>query len=163
MRFEEVRFFLLTKLQNELPANLSYHNVQHTRDVMAASEELASLENILGEELLILKTAALFHDSGYLTAYEGHEDNSCKLAKSILPDFGYTSENIGEVCLLIKATQLPQLPLNKSARILCDADLYYLGTADYKENAENLYQEMQGQETDQKQDRMDRKADTFFG
>jgi uncharacterized membrane-anchored protein YitT (DUF2179 family)/predicted metal-dependent HD superfamily phosphohydrolase len=145
MRFEEVRFFLLTKLQNELPANLSYHNVQHTRDVMAASEELASLENILGDELLILKTAALFHDSGYLTAYEGHEDNSCKLAKSILPDFGYTSENIREVCLLIKATQLPQLPLNKIARILCDADLYYLGTADYKENAENLYQEMQGQ------------------
>ncbi len=145
MRFEEVRFFLLTKLQNELPANLSYHNVQHTRDVMAASEEFAVQENILGEELLILKTAALFHDSGYLSAYEGHEDNSCKLAKDILPDFGYNSENIREVCLLIKATQLPQLPLNKSARILCDADLYYLGTTDYRENAENLYQEMYGQ------------------
>jgi uncharacterized membrane-anchored protein YitT (DUF2179 family)/predicted metal-dependent HD superfamily phosphohydrolase len=144
MRFEEVRFFLLTKLQNELPPNLSYHNVQHTRDVLSASEELASSENISGEDLLILKTAALFHDSGYMSTYEGHEDISCELAKNILPDFGYTTENIGEICLIINATRLPQLPLNQKSKILCDADLYYLGTADYKESAENLFQEMHG-------------------
>jgi uncharacterized membrane-anchored protein YitT (DUF2179 family)/predicted metal-dependent HD superfamily phosphohydrolase len=142
MRFEEVRTFIMTKLQNELSTNLGYHNVQHTRDVLASSEELAELENITGEDLVILKTAALFHDTGYINTYESHEDNSCELAKTILPAFGYSPENIGEICLLIDATRVPQLPLDEKSKILCDADLYYLGTADYKENAENLFQEM---------------------
>jgi hypothetical protein len=38
---------------------------------------------------------------------------------------------------------MPQTPLNKTARILCDADLFYLGTNDYSKNAENLFLEMQ--------------------
>ena len=142
MRFEEARIFLLTRLQNELPANLSYHKVQHTKDVLSSCEELASVENISSEDLLILKTAAVFHDSGFINVYEGHEDKSCEIAESVLPDFGYSPENIGDVCTLIKSTKLPQSPVDKKAQILCDADLYYLGTIDYKENAENLYQEM---------------------
>ncbi|PWT77674.1 MAG: hypothetical protein C5B59_03355 [Bacteroidetes bacterium] len=38
-------------------------------------------------------------------------------------------------------THLPQKPLDKTGEILCDADLYYLGTTDYTSYAENLYQE----------------------
>ena len=143
MRFEEARIFLLNKLENELPPDLNYHNIHHTREVMAASEELAATENIAGDDLMLLKTAALFHDSGYLSVYDGHEEASCELAISFLPDFGYSSENIREICQLIKATQMPQTPLDKKSEILCDADLYYLGTNDYRENAENLFLEMQ--------------------
>jgi len=143
MRFEEARVFLLNKLENELPPDLYYHNIHHTREVLAAAEELAAAENISGDELLRLKTAALFHDSGYLTVYEGHENASCELATSFLPDFDYDAENIRDICQLIKATQMPQTPLNKTAQILCDADLFYLGTNDYGENAENLFLEMQ--------------------
>jgi uncharacterized membrane-anchored protein YitT (DUF2179 family)/predicted metal-dependent HD superfamily phosphohydrolase len=143
MRFEEARIFLLNKLENELPPNLNYHNIHHTREVLAASEELAVMENISGDDLTLLKTAALFHDSGYLSVYEGHEDASCELATSFLPDFDYSAENVREICQLIKATRMPQTPLDKRAQILCDADLYYLGTNDYTENAENLFLEMQ--------------------
>jgi uncharacterized membrane-anchored protein YitT (DUF2179 family)/predicted metal-dependent HD superfamily phosphohydrolase len=143
MRFEEVRIFLMNKLENELPTILNYHNSHHTQAVLAASEELAETENILGDELLTLKTAALFHDSGYLSAYDGHESASCELATSILPDFDYTPEKIREICQLIRATEIPQSPLDKKGEILCDADLYYLGTNDYKENADNLFLEME--------------------
>jgi uncharacterized membrane-anchored protein YitT (DUF2179 family)/predicted metal-dependent HD superfamily phosphohydrolase len=143
MRFEEARIFLLNKLENELPPDLNYHNIHHTREVMAAVEELATMENISGKDLVLLKTAALFHDSGYLSVYDGHEHASCELAISFLPDFDYNTENIQNICQLIKATQMPQTPLDKSAQILCDADLYYLGTNDYRENAENLFLEMQ--------------------
>jgi uncharacterized membrane-anchored protein YitT (DUF2179 family)/predicted metal-dependent HD superfamily phosphohydrolase len=143
MRFEDARIFLFNKLENELPPDLIYHNIHHTREVLAAAEELAALEDISGDELLFIKTAALFHDSRYLVVYEGHEDASCELATSILTDFDYSDEEIRNICGLIKATQLPQTPLNKNARILCDADLYYLGKNDYRENAENLFLEMQ--------------------
>jgi uncharacterized membrane-anchored protein YitT (DUF2179 family)/predicted metal-dependent HD superfamily phosphohydrolase len=142
MRFDDLLIFLMNKLENELPAELDYHNINHTRQVLAASEELAAMESISGEDLVILKTAALFHDSGFLTIYDGHEEVSCQLAASILPDYDYPPEKIREVCQLISATKLPQQPLDKRAKILCDADLYYLGTSDYKEYAENLYQEM---------------------
>jgi predicted metal-dependent HD superfamily phosphohydrolase len=131
MRFEEARNFLLAKLENELPADLNYHNIHHTSEVMAAAEELGGMENISGDDLIILKTAALFHDAGFLSSYEGHEEASCDLANSILPDFDYTATSIREICKLIRATQVPQKPLDKKAQILCDADLYYLGTNEY--------------------------------
>ena len=143
MRFEEARVFLLNKLENELPDGLFYHNIQHTRDVLSAVEELAGMEYISGDDLLILQTAALFHDAGFLSVYDGHEEASCVLAGSLLPDFDYTPENIREICQLIKATKIPQQPLDKKAEVLCDADLYYLGTKEYNENAENLFLEMQ--------------------
>jgi uncharacterized membrane-anchored protein YitT (DUF2179 family)/predicted metal-dependent HD superfamily phosphohydrolase len=143
MRFEEARIFLLNKLEKELPPELIYHNINHTREVLAAAEDLAAMENISGEELLILKTAALFHDAGFLQVYTGHEDVSCQLATSLLPEFGYSEDNIRKICRLIKATQIPQHPLDKKAEILCDADLYYLGTNEYTENAENLFLEME--------------------
>ncbi len=143
MRFEDARVFLLTKLEKELPPELNYHNLKHTLGVLSASEELAALENVTGEELTILKTAALFHDSGFLKVYEGHEEISCELAASLLPQFDYNAENIRQVCQLIMGTKIPQHPSEIKGRILCDADLYYLGTNDYKENAEDLYLELQ--------------------
>src|SRR5664279_1953966 len=118
MRFEDARIFLFNKLENELPPDLLYHNIHHTREVLAAAEELAALEGIYGDELLLLKTASVFHDNGYLMVYEGHENASCELATSILPDFDYSDEEIKNICGLIRATQIPQIPLNKNARIL---------------------------------------------
>jgi uncharacterized membrane-anchored protein YitT (DUF2179 family)/predicted metal-dependent HD superfamily phosphohydrolase len=142
MRFEEARNYLLTKLENELPADLNYHNIHHTAKVMAATEELAAMENISGDDLILLKTAALFHDAGFLSVYEGHEEVSCQLATAVLGSFDYTEKNIREICQLIRATHVPQKPLDKKAQILCDADLFYLGTNDYHENAERLFLEM---------------------
>jgi len=143
MRFEDVRTFLLNKLESELPTDLNYHNVDHTKDVLAACEELAAMENVSRRNLTLLRTAALFHDSGYLNTYDGHEEASCQLATALLPDFDYSADEIGEICQLIRATQMPQTPIDKTAEILCDADLYYLGTNDYTENAEDLFLEMQ--------------------
>src|SRR5450631_779506 len=134
MRFEEARNHLLNKLQNEVPTNLNYHNIQHTRDVLSACEELAATEDISDRDLILLKTAAIYHDAGFLHAYTGHEEESCKMATTILPDFDYPPEAIQEICRMIRATRLPQEPLDKNSKILCDADLYYLGTSNYREN-----------------------------
>ena len=142
MRFEEARNHLFDKLEKEVPANLNYHNIQHTRDVLAACEELAAAENLTGNDLVLLNTAAVYHDAGFLHEYAGHEEESCKIASAILPDFDYSPEDIEEICRMIRATHLPQEPQDKKAKILCDADLYYLGTNNYRENAENLFLEM---------------------
>jgi uncharacterized membrane-anchored protein YitT (DUF2179 family)/HD superfamily phosphodiesterase len=141
MQFEQAREFILEKLRTELPRYLSYHDVNHTIEVVNASEVLASTDHISDEELDLLRTAALFHDTGFLEMYKGHEEVSCKVARMYLPQFDYTEEQIERICTLVMATRLPQDPKDKLARFLCDADLSYLGTDRYAAKAEDLYQE----------------------
>jgi uncharacterized membrane-anchored protein YitT (DUF2179 family)/predicted metal-dependent HD superfamily phosphohydrolase len=142
MQFENAYSFLIEKLEKELPSYLHYHNAEHTKDVLAAVEALALSENITGDDLTILKTAALFHDCGFLETYSDHEEISCDMARKWLPQFGYDKEEIEKVCALILSTKIPQVPDNKLAEVLCDADLYYLGTDNYFPRADKLYKEL---------------------
>ncbi len=142
MQFDKAHSFLIQKLENELPKYLTYHNATHTKDVLEYVQHLATGENISDYDLTILKTAALFHDAGFLETYKGHEEISCKMAETWLPKFEYKKEDIRLICTLINATKMPQAPENKLAEILCDADLYYLGTDTYLTKADKLYKEM---------------------
>jgi uncharacterized membrane-anchored protein YitT (DUF2179 family) len=91
--------------------------------------------------LIMLKTAALFHDAGFLQDHVGHEELSCKIARKHLPDFDYSAEETDHICRIIMATRLPQTPADRLGEVLCDADLYYLGTDKYPEYADKLYLE----------------------
>jgi uncharacterized membrane-anchored protein YitT (DUF2179 family)/predicted metal-dependent HD superfamily phosphohydrolase len=142
MQVDEVQSFILQKLEKELPAYLSYHNANHTRNVIQYTKDLAISENISANDQDLLVTAAIFHDAGFVETYLGHEQVSCKMAQTFLPRFGYTTGEIDRVCLLIMATRIPQKPRDELAEILCDADVYYLGTEGYQSMAENLYQEL---------------------
>lgn len=142
LQFEDLEEFMFDKLQDELPKNLYYHNVKHTIDVVVHTEILAMEENVTSEELLLLKTAALFHDSGFLIDIKNHEANGVKVAEEILPQFGYTKEQRAIIAELIMATKMPQTPKNKLEEIMCDADLDYLGRPDYLNVSQNLYREL---------------------
>ena len=141
MQYEQVYSFLMNKLENELPAWLTYHNAEHTKNVIAASQHMATAEGIAGEELVLLKTAALFHDAGFLENHNKHEEISCRLAKKYLPDYDYTLEQIDIICSMIMATKLPQSPKEELGKYLCDADLFYLGTDKYGEYADKIFTE----------------------
>jgi uncharacterized protein len=141
MQFKKAKDFILEKLRKELPSHLSYHSVEHIKDVYQASEFLAGQEGIEGDELLLLLTAALYHDSGFLIQAKDHEVLSCNIVKSYLPQFEYTGEQIDRICSMIMSTKLPQSPKNKLEEILCDADLDYLGRDDFYQTGARLYEE----------------------
>jgi HD superfamily phosphodiesterase len=141
MQFENAYLFLIKKLEEELPTCLTYHNVQHTKDVVEGVRYLAKRENVSHNQYLLLSTAAAFHDVGFIEGYEEHERLSCKIAKTFLPGFDYTDKEIEQICELIMVTKPPQTPKNHLEEILCDADLLYLGTDRYARVAENLFQE----------------------
>lgn len=141
IQFQEVYNFVIDKLKTGIPSYITYHTAEHTIHVVAAVEELALAENVSGDDLLLLKTAALFHDTGFLQHHHEHETLSCKIARRHLPAFGYTELQIDHICRMIMATRLPQQPTDHLAELLCDADLYYLGTDAYSANAEKLYHE----------------------
>jgi len=141
MNFYKVKQLILSMLKKDLSKNLHYHSYYHTIDVMESVERLAQLERIDRHNTILLKTAALFHDMGFLEVYTGHEDISINYAKKILPDFGYSKNDIETICLCIKATRIPQKPEIELAKTLCDADLDYFGRDDFYYIAHGLKME----------------------
>lgn len=141
MDIEHARRYILTRLDGELPASLTYHCPNHTRDVVAASLRIGLSEGLGGDELVLLETAALFHDSGFLFAYHNHEEKSCEVAREFLPGFGYTSSAIDVICTAIMATKIPQSPASLLAQVLCDADLDYLGSDRFYPVGHSLFEE----------------------
>ncbi|MDT3401968.1 HD domain-containing protein [Mucilaginibacter terrae] len=142
MRAEKAGQFIIQKLEQELPQKYTYHNAAHTRDVHQAAQRLAEGEGISAADIELLLTAAWYHDAGYLTCVDKHEDESIRLAKQYLPGFDYTEQEIDQICNAITATRLPQTPLDKLGEILADADLDYLGRSDFFSISDKLFEEL---------------------
>ncbi|MBN2610982.1 MAG: HD domain-containing protein [Bacteroidales bacterium] len=144
-QFMDLQEMILDKLEKELPKTLYYHNVKHTVDVVTQAELIGFGEGVSDEELLLLKTAALFHDTGHTIGYDNHEYNSTIIAREILPNYYYTQSQIDIICDLIMATKLPPNPKNKLEQIMCDADLDYLGRSDMIPVSNSLFMELKEQ------------------
>jgi len=130
--FELIRDMIFSRLERELSPKLYYHGVHHTRDdVLPAIERLASLAQIKGEELLLLKIAAIYHDFGYTHHYLNHEAIGAGIASQELPEFGFSAEQVRRIAGMIMATRMPQSPKNELEKLICDADLDSLGREDF--------------------------------
>ncbi len=142
MDYPASRDFILDKLEKDLSPDLYYHGLHHTLDVMAATETLCEEENVNEYDTLLLKTAATFHDAGFLRSNFDHEILGCDIVREYLPDFGYSEKAIKKICAMIMATKIPQSPKNKLEEIICDADLDYLGRDDFKRIGDLLFKEL---------------------
>ena len=141
--FEGARDFALELLETQLPDWLIYHSIAHTRDnVVPAAERIAKMEGVEGENLMLLKTAAYYHDLGHIERSRDHEMTSIRIAQENLPKFNYTPEQLKKIADLIMATRMPQTPSNHLGEILADADLDMLGSADYFERNLDLRKEL---------------------
>lgn len=142
MQTEKAGNYILERMSRELPDYLLYHNVEHVKDVHNAASMLAWHEGISDYETQLLLTAAWYHDAGYINGVKNHEEESCRIAKATLPDFGYNENEIDLICGMIMATRIPQSPFTPLEKILADADLDYLGRDDFQLIGERLYQEL---------------------
>ena len=127
---------------NESSGNLSYHTIEHTRQVVKNAETIGARENMNEEEMSILLAGAWFHDTGYIKKYQGHEEESVTIAVNFLKHKEVDKDIIDLISDCIMATKFPHQPANKIAKVLCDADFMHLGTENYFEFAEKLRQEL---------------------
>ncbi len=146
IQFTDLQEIILDKLERELPDYLYYHNVKHTVDVVTEVELIGWAEGVSDADILVLKTAALFHDAGHTINYDEHEYHGTVLAREMLPEFGYSNEQIDKICEVIMATRMPPRPKNLLEKIICDADLDYLGRSDMIPVSNTLYKELKEQE-----------------
>ncbi|MFM2196210.1 MAG: hypothetical protein RL092_1810 [Bacteroidota bacterium] len=132
---------VMTDLKTKLSENYLYHDARHTLDVIIESSAIAEREGVEGEDLHALKTAALFHDSGFLFQRKNHEEAGVMYFKKWAEPH-LNSNQIETISGLIMATKMPQSPQGLLQQIICDADLDYLGRDDFETIAECLYLEM---------------------
>lgn len=140
--FKAVEEYIAGKLKRELPNDLYYHGIHHTMDILRSAEMIGREEGIREEELLLLKVAVLYHDAGFTRVYKNHEEEGCIMAREDLPQFGFSADEIEEICGMIMATKIPQTPKTQLERIIADADLEYLGTDRFDDIGQTLYNEM---------------------
>jgi adenylate cyclase len=145
IQFTDIQEIILDKLERELPSYLFYHNVKHTVDVVTEVELIGWGEGCTDEEILLLKTAGLFHDVGHTVAYDGHEFHGTVITREMLPRYNYTPEQIDRICEIIMSTKLPPKPTNLLENIICDSDLDYLGRSDFIPVSNTLFEELKAQ------------------
>ncbi|MBN8689091.1 MAG: phosphohydrolase [Chitinophagales bacterium] len=122
----------------------SFHTLQHTQDVVAASEKIAAQELLPEEDALALYVAAWFHDTGYSAGKSrDHELVSVQHAADFFDLHPVPDDFREKVKGCILATRMPQNPQNKLEEILCDADLFHLGSPNFKEKSRLLREELE--------------------
>ena len=140
--FDEIYQKIFRLLESELPSFLTYHSPHHTAYVVEKAEYIALQEDINQEDIFLIKTAALFHDIGFIDQYKNHEEAGCIIARETLKTFDFTNHEVEEICGMIMATKIPQSPQTMSEKIVADADLEYLGTDLFKPVSHLLFQEL---------------------
>lgn len=142
INYTKAERFIMNKLRKELSPKLHYHSYIHSMDVTRQAERIAIGEGITDEDLFLLKSAASYHDAGFVEQYDKNEPVGARMAAEILPNFGYTDEDIKRIQELIYVTEVPHQPKDLLEEIICDADLDYLGRDDFHEISDKLRLEL---------------------
>ena len=139
--FEKIKKNVLAKLNNLSP-DLTYHSLEHTLDVLQQCERIALSEGVTDpEQLFLLKVAALYHDTGFLRTYSEHESKGCTIFLEDVDSMEFTEAEKNLIVELIMSTKIPQKPKTLLEKIICDADLDYLGRNDFFAIGDNLRRE----------------------
>lgn len=143
-RLQEVQSYveaLFIKFQND---KLLYHNIEHTQKVVQRCNEISAAYVINKTDIYILTVAAWFHDVGHLFGTPpNHEDMSVEIMKSYFKKETPGHEVINAIAACIMATKIPHDPKTLPEKIICDADTYHLGTAEFIHTDEKLKRELQ--------------------
>jgi len=134
--------FLLQKAQqyidqyfaSQVHRQLPYHNKSHTERVVDAVIKIANHYQLNEHDFFVVTIAAWFHDMGYYSGSAAeHEANGAAMAAAFLGQHAADDTSIEQVKNCILATRMPQTPSNLLEQIVCDSDLFHLGTKDFPE------------------------------
>jgi predicted metal-dependent HD superfamily phosphohydrolase len=121
---------------------LLYHNLYHTEKVAKAARQIGQHYQLADTDLMIVVVAAWFHDIGYLQGgVVGHEARGAEMAAAFLQGKVPDASIVESIRKCILATELPQRAVTLVEQIVCDADLFHLGTDEFGERNKLLRKE----------------------
>lgn len=123
--------------------SFAYHNLEHTQMVVKATEKIAAHYHLDDQDLDAVLLAAWFHDIGYLFVdVHEHEKKSADLATLFLEEENASHVLIQKVRECILSTKIFTQPTSLIGKIVADADLFHLGTAEFKKTNKKMWVEM---------------------
>ncbi|RYG44941.1 MAG: HD domain-containing protein [Chitinophagaceae bacterium] len=135
--------YVVSFFSQKIGKDFVFHSFEHTREVVLHTELIAGNYELSEEDHTAVVIAAWFHDTGYYAGLKKtHEDESRKLAGEFLRQHNAPQSLIEKVLGCITATKMPQSPTNLIEQIICDADLFHLGSKTFKEKNKLLRQEI---------------------
>lgn len=129
--------------EKNLPDWAVYHNLQHTIETMEGCIEIGKGSNLKEDDLEIVCLAAWFHDIGYISRVDGHEEESVVFSVNFLKSNDYPPDKINKVTSCILDTKITTVPKDLHGFVICDADLISLGRKDYFEKNDLLKLEIE--------------------
>lgn len=139
---EKAKKYVSARFAEKQNTKLLYHNLDHTLNVVNACKKIAGECGISGIDLEMLIVAAWFHDVGYLSKLDNHEEEGTIEARHFLTENVVDEAFIRQVENCILATKIPQNPQDTLSAILCDADLYHVSQPDFLENLHFFWDEI---------------------
>jgi predicted metal-dependent HD superfamily phosphohydrolase len=140
---EDVKEFVMDYFHTHHNENLVYHNLEHTQDVVKATMQIANHYQLNDKDFFIVMTGAWFHDTGYFEDTQNHEQIGADLAVDFLKKNDVPADVRDAVMQVILSTKMPQKPTNQLENILCDGDLFHLGTEDFSKKRKLMHKEME--------------------
>ncbi len=140
---DQVKAHVKSLFRSKRDDRFIYHNELHTESVVVAAKEIAAHYKLKGEDYEVLIVAAWFHDIGYFDDASHHEAMGAKLAEDFLKKQKADPAFIERVKGGVMATRMPQQPTNLVEEILCDADLFHLGSDEFFEKNKLMRKEYQ--------------------
>ena len=137
----ECKEYVFSLLQDELPSHIIYHNFPHTLRVVKKLQELIKGEGVPEKDAELLQIAAWFHDSGFVTGANNHEESGVQLAKDFLKN-KISDDDFSTVKQLILATKMGHKPINQLERIIKDADCSHLASKSFNQTSDLLKEEL---------------------
>ncbi len=138
---EQVKDYVLNYYRAHDTTNFHYHNIEHAEDVVTATAKIANHYQLSDHDYFIVTAAAWFHDLGYMVSITNHEDEGIKIAATFFKEHQLNDEDIKLIAGCITATKMPQSPTTLLEQIICDADLYNLGTDNFFKKDKKLLKE----------------------
>ncbi|MCF6224658.1 MAG: hypothetical protein L3J34_13170 [Flavobacteriaceae bacterium] len=138
----KIRKIALEALYSGLSKKLTYHGKHHTVDVLEVTNQHIKRKKIDPYHAKLMRIGSLYHDIGFTISHIEHEKKGAEIAQKQMHALGFTKNEIDFVKGLIMATKIPQNPKNHYEKIICDADLDYLGRDDFYQISYQLYLEL---------------------
>ncbi|ASU35089.1 Pycsar system effector family protein [Mucilaginibacter xinganensis] len=139
---EQAQDYVLKFYRTHDTSTLIYHNLQHTQDVVAAAIKIANHYQLNDDDFFVVMAAVWFHDLGYMIDLNSHEEKGAELASDFFEEHNVNKKHIELIVSCIMATRMPQAPKTLLEEIVCDADLFNLGTDKFKEKDKLLLKEV---------------------
>jgi predicted metal-dependent HD superfamily phosphohydrolase len=133
--------FVKNLFNNGLPEGCTYHNLNHTAEVVETAAEISDHSGLDKQQKEKILLACWFHDTGVTKSYQNHEEASIGICTEYLRSVKYPEQSITEINDAIMATRIPSNPKNMIEKVVCDADLSHTGKKGFNTKSRLLRQE----------------------